>query len=53
MTERHPPLLHPHPEHVAGCDPLEGPPLKVGAGYTVEGTIEWYGLISSGEPEGN
>jgi hypothetical protein len=53
MTERHPPLRDPHLEEVAEWHPIEGSPEKVGAGCAIEATtIETYGFISSGEPEG-
>ena len=54
MTERHPPLQDPHRAEVAERHPAEGSPEKVGAQCAVEATtIETYGFISSGEPEGN
>jgi hypothetical protein len=53
MTERHPPLRNPHLAPVAEWHPIGGSPEKVGAGCAAEATVETYGFISSGAPEGN
>ena len=53
MTERHPPLRTSHLEQLPAWHPIETSPEKVGAGCAVAATtIETYGFISSGEPEG-